>query len=129
MKSKNAVSYLLLGIGGLLFLGWLLTKDENQRKCSTIPAAVLASNPNLQRSYEIEKAKKKCIENIICNQDDLIGYSPCEFTAFDLAECKDLDPALADYKTARRHLDAEVETCELEKTIGRRGEAVYQWNP
>jgi hypothetical protein len=127
--SKTVIWPLLLGIGSLLVLVVLLAKDENKgtRACSTVPAAVLASNPNLTRSYQIEKAKKECIKERICNPELLVGYDPCEFTAYNLKECKDLDPALADYKTARRHLDAEVETCELSKVVGRHGETVYQW--
>ena len=125
--SKTVIWPLLLGIGGFLILVCLLGKDENRRVCSKVPAAVLASNPNLKRSYEIEKAKKECIEKRICRPDDLIGYSPCEFTAYELIECEDIDPSLADYKTAKRHLEAEVETCELSKVVGRHGETVYQW--
>jgi len=56
-----------------------------------------------------------------------MGSYPCEFTAYDLKECKDLDPALTDYKTARRHLEAEVETCELRKAENRHGVTVHQW--
>lgn len=112
--SKKVIWPLLLGIGGFLILVWLVGKDENKRVCSRVPAAVLVSNSSLKRSYEIEKAKKKCIEEKICRPGDLVGYSPCEFTAYDLKECKDIDPSLADYKTAKRHLEAEVETCDLQ---------------
>ena len=127
MKSKTVIWPFLLVGGSLLVLLWLGTRDENKRVCSTLPAAVLASNPDLERSYKIEKAKKKCIEQRICRPDDLVGYSPCEFTANDLKECEDIDPALGDFKTARRHLEAEVTTCELRKVVGRHGETVYQW--
>lgn len=102
-------------------------KDEDNRNCSAVPAAVIAANPNLKRSLEIESAKNKCIEKRICRPDDLIGYLPCEFTADDLKECKDIDPALADYKTVRRHLEAQVETCELSKVENRYGVTVYKW--
>lgn len=100
---------------------------EDDRICSAVPAAVIAANPNLKRSLMIESAKKKCIKQRMCPPDVLMGSSPCEFTAYDLEECKDIDPALADYKTARRHLEAQVETCELRKVENRYGATVYQW--
>ena len=127
MKSKSYIWPLLLGIGSILLFIYLSRKDEDDRVCSTVTAAVIASNPNLKRSLEIEKAKKECIKQRICHPDHFMGSYPCEFTAYDLKECKDLDPALADYKTARRHLDAEVETCELRKAENRYGVTVYQW--
>jgi len=126
MKCKTAIYTLLLGIGLVVFV-WLLEKDGTKRVCSTVPAAELASNPNLERSYVIERAKKECIEQRICLPDEWAGSLPCEFTVPDLEECKDLDPALADYKTVQRHLEAEVKTCELSKVVGRHGETVYQW--
>ena len=44
---------------------------------------------------------------------------PCEFGAYELGKCRDLDPALADFKVAQRHLEAEVRTCELDKRRNR----------
>jgi hypothetical protein len=130
VSGSNAMKTLIL-LGGVigvpLLLVCLMGKEENKRVCSTVPAAVLASNPSLKRSYVIEKAKKECIEKRICRPDDLVGNLPCEFTAYQLKECEDIDSALADYKTAQRHLEAEVQTCELSKIVGRRGETVYQW--
>jgi hypothetical protein len=125
-KLMEVTSPFLL-VAGLALVGYLLSEGRHKRECSSMPAAVLASNPNLERSYEIEKAKKKCIEDIICRQDRLVGFSPCEFTAYDLKECADIDPSLADYKTARRHLEAEVKTCELRKVKGSHGETIYQY--
>lgn len=127
MKCKSFAWPVLLGIGGILFFIYLCVKDGNERVCSTVPAAVIASNPNLKRSFAIEKAKRQCIKQRICHPDHFMGSYPCEFTAYDLKECKDLDPALADYKTTRRHLEAEVETCELGKVENRYGVTVYQW--
>jgi hypothetical protein len=129
MKSKPCTWPLLLGVaaGVVLFLVWWGLKDDGKRTCSTVPAAVIASNPNLKRSMQIEKAKKECIEYVLCRQDELIGYIPCEFTAYDLKECTDIDPALGDFKVAQRHLEAEVETCDLEKTTNNRGVTVYRW--
>ena len=126
MKSKSLIWLLLLGVGGLLV--FLSRKDEDDRVCSAVPAAVIAANPNLKRSLEIENAKNKCIKERICRPDVLMGSSPCEFTAYDLRECKDMDAGLADYKTARRHLEAQVETCELDKAENSRDVTVYQWN-
>jgi hypothetical protein len=114
-------------VGCLALTAYFLSEGKRKRVCSSVPAAVLASNPNLERSYEIEDAKNKCITEIICNQSRLVGYSPCEFTAYDLRECRKIDPALADYKTARRHLEAEVKTCHLSKVEGSNGETVYQY--
>ena len=126
MKNKSFIWPLLVG-AGLILLGFLGKKDEDSRSCSSVPAAVIATNPNLKRSYEIEKAKNRCIKERICSSDILMGSYPCEFTAYDLKECKDIDPVLADYKTARRHLEAQVETCELRKAENRYGVTVYQW--
>lgn len=127
MKSKSLIWLLLLGIGGFVLV-CLDRKDENERVCSVVPAAEIAANPTLKRSLEIEKAKNKCIKERICRPDVLMGSSPCEFTAYDLQECKDVDVALGDYKTARRHLEAQVETCELNKAENGRDVTVYQWN-
>lgn len=127
-KSEFSIWPFLLGATCLLL--WVLLgedKDEGERICSETPAAVLAANPDLKRSYVIEKAKKECIEQRICRAADLVGGLPCEFTAYTLKECKDLDPALADYKIARKHLEAQVETCELSKKVNRHGHTVYQW--
>jgi len=52
---------------------------------------------------------------------------PCEFGAYDLGECRDLDSALADFKVAQRHLEAEVRTCVLDKRTNSLGQTVYQW--
>ena len=127
MKSKSLIWPLLLGISGLVLI-YLSRKDEDDRVCSAVPAAEIAANPNLKRSLEIEKAKNKCIRERICRPDVLMGSSPCEFTAYDLQECKDMDIGLGDYKTARRHLEAQVETCELDKAENSRDVTVYQWN-
>ena len=43
-----------------------------------------------------------------------------------LKECEDIGPALADYKIARRHPEAQVETCQLTKE-DRDGVTVYLW--
>lgn len=80
-----------------------------------VSAAVLASTPDLERSFEIERAKKQCIQERICNREVWDRSYPCEFTVYDLRECEDVDPALADYKVAQRHLEAEVKACELGK--------------
>lgn len=127
-SNASKIGYLVAGIGCFLLFLWLVGKDENNRVCSPVPAAVLASNPNLKRSYAVEKAKKRCIERIICRPDDLVGNLPCSFTAYDVVkECKEIDRGLADYKMVQRHLEAEVETCELSKKVGHHGETVYQW--
>lgn len=125
-KNKSLIWPLLLGIGGLLLLLCLGRTDEDDRNCSVRPAAELAANPNLKRSFEIERAKNRCIKERICSLDVLMGSHPCEFTAYDLKECEDIDPGLADYKTARRHLEAQVETCQLGKVENRRGVTIYQ---
>jgi len=128
VKSKSFIWPLLLcaGVGGIL-LFICLSRKEEEKACSSIPAAVIASNPNLARSYIIEKAKKKCLEERICSAQVWAGSYPCEFTVNDLKECRDIDPALADYKMAQRHLEAEVQTCELRKVKSTQGVTVYQW--
>lgn len=127
-SNASKIGCILLGAGVLLFFFWLLGEEEERRACSTVPAAVLASNPNLERSYAVEKAKKQCIEKVICHPDDLVGNSPCQFTAYEIVnECKKIDPGLADYKMVQRHLEAEVSTCELSKAKDRHGHTVYLW--
>ena len=74
------------------------------------------------------QVKNKCIKERICHPDVLMGSSSCEFTVYDLQECKDMGVAVADYKTARRHLEAQVETCELDKAENSRDVTIYQWN-
>jgi len=86
-----------------------------------------ARSPNLERSLQIEKAKKRCIRYRICNSQIWENSYPCEFGAYELGECRNLDPALADFKVAQRHLEAEVRTCELDKRTNRLGQTVYQW--
>ena len=127
-SNTSKIGCILLGAGALLFFFLLLGEDDKGSVCSTVPAAVLASNPNLERSYAVEKAKKKCIEKVICRPDDLVGNSPCQFTAYEIVnECKRIDPGLADYKMVQRHLEAEVSTCELSKAKDRNGNTVYLW--
>ena len=50
-----------------------------------------------------------------------------EFTVDDLKECEDIDPVLVDYKMAQRHIEAEVQTCELRKVKNSYRVTVYQW--
>lgn len=127
VKSNSLFWPFLLGIGGLILLLCLDGENKDQKTCSPVSAAVIASNPNLERSLEIERAKRRCIRHRICNPQVWMGSYPCEFTIHELGECQDIDPALADYRVAQRHLEAEVQTCELDKATNRYGETVYQW--
>jgi hypothetical protein len=127
VKSNSLLWPFLLGVGGLVLLLCLDGEDHDRKTCSSVSAAVLASNPNLERSLQIESAKKSCIQDRICDPRVWRDSYPCEFTVYDFRECRDIDPALGDYKMAQRHLEAEVQTCELGKTKGRHGETVYQW--
>ena len=84
-----------------------------------------ASNPNLERSLQIEKTKKQCIRRRICDSEVWIESYPFEFAACELGERRDLDPALADFKVAQKHLKAEVRACELDEKTNPLGMTVY----
>jgi len=125
VKNKSFLWPLLVGIGSILVFICLSIENDN-KTCSGVPAAEIAANPNLERSLEIHQAKNICIKQRICHPNTWTGSYPCEFTVHDLKECEDIDPALADYKIARRHLEAQVETCQLREE-DRDGVTVYLW--
>src|SRR5437660_363579 len=41
-----------------------------------LSAALLANNPNLERSFEIERAKNECIRTLLCNPDEESSWTP-----------------------------------------------------
>jgi len=94
----------------------------------TLLSAFSACNPDILASLRIDQAKKNCIRERLCAPHIYSESYPCEFTAYMLKECDDIDPSLRDRKTVKRHLDAEAELGELEKT--KKGKTtIYKWPP
>lgn len=102
----------------------------------TFRSAMLANNPGgvcgLLRSLKIEDAKNECVDDILCDpqlseriREGVNIQRQCEFTIWDVErECSHIDKALADYKIAERHLDAEVGQGHLRKRT-KAGKTVY----
>jgi hypothetical protein len=94
-------------------------KDALIDKVVTAASAIRASNPNLLSSLEIERSKKRCISEQVCDPDagEWDG-DKCKFTIYRiLKECGCYNSSLRDKKIAKRHLEAEVSIGDLEKEI------------
>lgn len=88
----------------------------------TLNAALIASNPNLLRSLQIEREKKRCIEEELCNPEEDSSWLPgdegeeCHVTWWEVLRiCGPIYPSLADKKVVERHLRVESELGDLEK--------------
>ncbi len=95
-------------------------------------AAILASNPNLVRSLQIEDDKNECIEKILCDRAEETSWvsgpegEECRFNWWDVVrDCGLQFPSLADKKVVVRHLEAEVNTGHLRKGRDERGKTEY----
>ena len=73
---------------------------------------VATTNPNTLRTLQIFLAKNKWLEQAQLDE----AHPDIEFTVYDvMREAAEYDPALADWKVAKRHLEAEVALGHLDK--------------